>query len=150
MSFTGVFQKAFVSSLLETKMTERKPLRSSTCCLLTSCCLDGVFTWYKASGGSAGKESTCNAGDQGSIPGLGRSPWRREWQPTTPVFLPGRIPRTEAPGGLSSMGSQRVRHKSDMTEQLTLSLLLELRIFKLSSKCPSHWLIIHMFLTLEP
>ena len=25
-------------------------------------------------GGSAGKESTCNAGDQGSIPGLGRSP----------------------------------------------------------------------------
>ena len=26
------------------------------------------------SGGSAGKESTCNAGDLGSIPGLGRSP----------------------------------------------------------------------------
>ena len=25
-------------------------------------------------GGSAGKESTCNAGDVGSIPGLGRSP----------------------------------------------------------------------------
>ena len=24
--------------------------------------------------GSAGKESTCNAGDMGSIPGLGRSP----------------------------------------------------------------------------
>ena len=26
--------------------------------------------------GSAGKESACNAGDLGSIPGLGRSPWR--------------------------------------------------------------------------
>ena len=26
--------------------------------------------------GSAGKESTCNAGDLGSIPGLGRSPGR--------------------------------------------------------------------------
>ena len=26
------------------------------------------------SGGSAGKESTCNAGDLGSVPGLGRSP----------------------------------------------------------------------------
>ena len=26
------------------------------------------------SGGSAGKESTCNVGDLGSIPGLGRSP----------------------------------------------------------------------------
>ena len=26
--------------------------------------------------------------DMGSIPGLGRSAWRRAWQPT-PVFLPG-------------------------------------------------------------
>ena len=26
--------------------------------------------------------------DMGSISGLGRSPWRRAWQPT-PVFLPG-------------------------------------------------------------
>ena len=30
------------------------------------------------SGGSDGKESTCNAGDPGLIPGLGRSPWRRD------------------------------------------------------------------------
>ena len=29
---------------------------------------------------------------------------------TTPVFLPGKIPRTEEPGGLQSMGSQRVGH----------------------------------------
>ena len=36
---------------------------------------------------SDGKESACNAGDLGSIPGLGRS-LEREWQPT-PVFLPG-------------------------------------------------------------
>ena len=36
-------------------------------------------------GVSDGKESTCNAGDPGSIL---ESPWRREWQPT-PVFLPG-------------------------------------------------------------
>ena len=28
-------------------------------------------------GGSDGKESTCNAGDPGSIPGLGRSPGER-------------------------------------------------------------------------
>ena len=39
-------------------------------------------------GGSDGKESTCNAGDLGSISASGRSPWRRKWQPT-PVFLPG-------------------------------------------------------------
>ena len=39
-------------------------------------------------GSSVGKESACKAGDLGWIPGLGRSPWRRKWQPT-PVFLPG-------------------------------------------------------------
>ena len=38
--------------------------------------------------GSDGKESACKAGDLGLIPGWGRFPWRREWQPT-PVFLPG-------------------------------------------------------------
>ena len=39
-----------------------------------------------------GKESVCNSVDTrdlGSIPGSGRSPWRRKWQPT-PVFLPGK------------------------------------------------------------
>ena len=35
-----------------------------------------------------GKESACNAGDQGLILGLGRSPQRKKWQPP-PVFLPG-------------------------------------------------------------
>ena len=35
--------------------------------------------------------------------------WRREWLPT-PVFSPGKIPRTEEPGGLQSLVSQRVRH----------------------------------------
>ena len=38
-------------------------------------------------GGSDGKESACNAGDQGLIPGSGRLPGVREWLPT-PVFLP--------------------------------------------------------------
>ena len=38
--------------------------------------------------GSDGKESACGAGDPGSIPELGRFPWRREWLPT-PGFLPG-------------------------------------------------------------
>ena len=43
-------------------------------------------------GGSNGKESACNAGDLGLIPGLGTFPWRRECQPT-PVFLPGEFHR---------------------------------------------------------
>ena len=34
--------------------------------------------------------------------------WRK-WQPT-PVFLPEKIPWTEEPGGLQSIGSQRVGH----------------------------------------
>ena len=39
-------------------------------------------------GVSDGKEFTCNGGDLGSTPGLGRFPRRRAWQPT-PVYLPG-------------------------------------------------------------
>ena len=37
-------------------------------------------------GGPAGKESTCNAGDPGLIPGVRKTPWRRDRLPT-PVFL---------------------------------------------------------------
>ena len=40
--------------------------------------------------GSAGKESVCNAGVLGSIPGLGRFPWRWERLPTL-VFWPGEF-----------------------------------------------------------
>ena len=40
-------------------------------------------------------------------PGL-KNPWRGKWRPT-PVFLPGEAPWMEEPGGLQSMGSQRVR-----------------------------------------
>jgi len=49
---------------------------------------------------SAGKESTCNARDLGSIPGVGRSPgeWRKERLPT-PVFLPGEFHGLYSPWG---------------------------------------------------
>ena len=40
---------------------------------------------------------------------VGKIPWRRAWQPT-PVFLPRESSWTEEPGGLQSMGSQRVGH----------------------------------------
>ena len=99
-------------------------------------------------GSSTGKESACDAGDPGLVPGLGRSsgeeigypfhyswaslvaqtaknllqcgrpgfdswvgkiPWRRARQPT-PVFFPGESHRQGEPGGLQSMGSQRVRY----------------------------------------
>ena len=41
-------------------------------------------------GGSDGKECACSVGEPGLIPGLGRLPRRREWQPT-PVFLSGEF-----------------------------------------------------------
>ena len=45
----------------------------------------------------------------GFDPWVGKIPWRRAWQPT-PEFLPGECPWTEEPGGLRTMGSQRVGH----------------------------------------
>ena len=57
------------------------------------------------------KNLPANAGDVGSIPGLGRSPWRRKWQPT-PVFLPGEPHRQRSMVGYSSWG----RKETDMTE----------------------------------
>ena len=97
---------------------------------------------------SVGKESACNAGDLGLIPGLGRSPgegigyplqyswaslvaqlvknlpamwetWVRSLGWEDPLekemaihssILAWRIPWTEEPGGLQSMGLQRVGH----------------------------------------
>ena len=58
-------------------------------------------------GGSAVKKPSANAGDEGSIPRSGRSPGEGNG---TPVFLPRESQCTEEPGGLQSMGSQRVRH----------------------------------------
>ena len=97
---------------------------------------------------SVGKESACNAGDPGSIPGLGRStgegigyPLQYSWSSLVAQLIKNRptfwetwvrslgwedplekemaihsstiawkIPWTEEPGRLRSMGSQRVRH----------------------------------------
>ena len=65
-------------------------------------------------GGSDGKEYACNAGELGSIPGSGRSPGRREWQPI-PVFLPGESHGQRILAGYSPWGCK----ESDTTEQLT-------------------------------
>ena len=59
-------------------------------------------------GSSAGKESACNTGHPGSIPGSGRFPWSRKWQPT-PAFLPGKSYGQAIPAGYSPQGC-RVRH----------------------------------------
>ena len=62
-------------------------------------------------GGSVGKESACNEGDLGSIPGSGRSPGKGNSSPLQyphSSILAWRIPWTEEPGGPQPMGSQKV------------------------------------------
>ena len=67
-------------------------------------------------GGSDSKESACNAGDLGSIPGLGRSP-EKEMAPH-PVFLPGESHGQRRLAGYSIWS----RKELNMTKQLTISL----------------------------
>ena len=56
----------------------------------------------------SGKESACNAGDSGSTPGL-EDPLETEMAAHSSI-LAWRMPWTEEPGGLQSMGLQRVGH----------------------------------------
>ena len=71
----------------------------------------GVLIIHNFPCGSAGKESACNAGDLGSIPCVGKIPWRRERLPTL-VFWPGEFHGRYNPWG---------RKESDTTELLSLS-----------------------------
>ena len=64
-------------------------------------------------GGSVIKNSPANVGDardMGLIPGLGRFPWSRKWQPTS-VFLPGKSHRQRS---YSPWGHK----KSDTTQRM--------------------------------
>ena len=64
-------------------------------------------------GGSDGKESACNAGDPGSIPGSGISPGEGNGNPFLPV---------KSHGPRSMVGHSPWGHKeSDMTGRLTLT-----------------------------
>ena len=65
---------------------------------------------------SDGKESVCNAGDLGSIPGSGRSPGEGNGNPSN--TLAWRIPWTEEPGRLQSMGSQELATKPSLSNYL--------------------------------
>ena len=80
---------------------------------------------YTSSGSSDGEESACNAGDLGRF--LGREDTPEKEMATHSRIFTRKIPCTEEPGGLQSMGSQRV-----MTEQLSMKHIhhrLELNMF---------------------
>lgn len=59
-------------------------------------------------GGSDGKESSCSAGDQGSIPGSGRSLGEGHDNPLKYSCPENSLSMTEEPGKVQSMGSQGV------------------------------------------
>ena len=69
----------------------------------------GVRPRLEVLGGSAGKESTCNMGDLGLLPGLGRS--LEKGTVPTPVFWPGEFHGLYSPCGCK---------ESDTTERLSL------------------------------
>ena len=74
-------------------------------CLFSHLSVDGYLGYFHSFGlpcGSTGKESACNVGDLGLIPGLGRS--TGEGKAIHSSILAWRIPWTK------SMGSQRVAH----------------------------------------
>ena len=61
-------------------------------------------------GGASGKNPSANAGDvgdPGSVPGSGRS---QKEKATNSSILAWKIPQTEDPGRLQSIGSHRVGH----------------------------------------
>ena len=130
-----------------------------------------VFSGFPC--GSAGKESTCNAGDPSSIPGFGRStgegigyPLKYSWaslvaqlakkpsatpetwarslgwedplEKETATFssiLSWRIPWTEEPGRLQSMGSQRVgRNWATFTNTCSLYYSIFVHLFEVFHK----------------
>ena len=72
---------------------------------MTRVCLH-LFSMIGFPGLSNGKESACNVGHLGLIPGLERSPGDVCVMATHSGILAWKIPWTEEPGRLQSMGSQ--------------------------------------------
>ena len=76
--------------------------------------------------GSDSEVSACNAKDPGSIPGSGKIPWRRKWQPT-PVLLLGKSHGWRSLVDYSPWGPKEL----DTTEQLHFLISRQARIFAL-------------------
>ena len=86
------------------------------------------FRWYLF---FPGKESACNTGDLGSIPGW-EDPLEKGMATHSNILAWG-IPWTNEPGRLQSMGSQRVGHNSDINT-FTFTLFFPEVIALLKSK----------------
>ena len=73
-------------------------------------------------GGSVIKNPPANAGGMGLIPGLGRFPWWRKWQPTL-VFLPGKSHGERSLVGCSPWGCKTGRRELASKQQLHYTYL---------------------------
>ena len=119
-------------------LSKLPPYMNSRCCIWEeayllprgSLCLSGGVKWGFPCG-SAGKESTCNVGDLGSIPGLGRSPGEGKGYPR-------QYPGLENCVDCIVHGSQRVGHDwatFTHSHSLTGMLLLLLSRFSCVRLC---------------
>ena len=75
-------------------------------------------------GGSAGKELACNAGDLGSVPGLGRSPGEGKGYPLQYSGLENYIRTIQSNTELLELSSPWGHKELDTTEQLSLHFTL--------------------------
>ena len=62
--------------------------------------------------GSDSKESACNVGNLSLIPGFGKTPWKRAWQPTL-VYLCGESLLAEEPEGYSPLPEEPCRLQNE-------------------------------------
>ena len=100
------------------------PLRAHHCLYKSSLYFPGF------PGGSDSKASACSAGDPGLIPGPGRPPGEGNGTHSSP--LAWKIPWTEGPARLQSMGWQRAGHAWATSFSLSLHFL---PVSSLSSSC---------------
>ena len=73
-------------------------------------CLFPAATWGGFPGGASGQEPTCQCRRQKRVLSVGWEDPLEEVMATHSSILAWKIPWTKEPGGLESIGSQRVGH----------------------------------------
>ena len=110
---------------------------SSHCEIIPSVWDDSVLIHgYTSTGGFPGGsvvESTCQFRSHRLSPWVGKIPLEKEMATQSSISA-WRVPWTEEPGGLQSMGSQRVRHNLE-TKQQQLPFFIISQTVILSQMC---------------